>query len=543
MDRRLSELSANKFYDTGFGDDAVGLEIGVEPWIDGLFPAVLQHFKAFTAVNVPKVSYTIVPNMNNSASSLLNSVGILRDTTELTVPLIPAKFETIKVEYQNSQEKVPGFYFEKLPTMDSEIMNASIISLRELTLSYIPDDNNSSDFDKSVLEATILIDSIDIINYEPGDSFGFLCGNSDEEVFLVLNLLGLHNKSSELCKIEGKNIDCFPRLVSLYNLVKYYLEVRSIPKKTCLRHFAEYCSDEAQKRRLLELSSREGANDYTKFIRNPGVNLLDILVNFDSCKPSLEVLLSNVPCFAPRYYSVINCFSEERPSELKIAFSVVKLSSICNRKGTQLYGVFTGMMQRLHDSLKADSIESKLKALSFENDFQLKIFKRKNNSFKLAKDSTTPLILIGPGTGVAPFIGFLEALNKQKMLGPIGEVWLFFGCRHPEHDFIYKEEMYFFKKTGVLSKLCICFSRQLDSDDAPKYVHEYLQQFGPEISSLIESKKCVVYVCGDVKMMSVNVFNSFVNIVETEQELNHEAAVKYVRDLQANKRYFQDVWL
>ena len=537
LDQRLEQLGAKQFYHTGYGDDAVGLEIGVEPWIDNLFQAVLLHYQIFTQIQVPKIDIAkLQMNDNRLEPNLTNSSISLAEMDQLTLPLIPGKFSQLKVTFHDENEecKKLSFYFEQLPIMESSIFNGTIIDVKELTQSN----------DKKVLEATFQVDDDDFPSYEPGDSFGLITGNSDEEVECLLKQLDFIDKSQLYCQIEPANLfKHLPPIVKLWDLIKYYVELRSVAKKSCLRHFAEFCSDQVQKRRLYELSSREGADEYNKFIRTPSVGILDLLKEFNSCKPSLEALIANIPCFTPRYYSVSNAPQNEKDHQFKAAFTVINLAPICNRTGSQLYGVTTGYFYRVFWS-KNDINESLAQLNLNGNEVpKIKLFKRKNPYFKLPKNALTPLILVGPGTGVAPFIGFLEQRKKLKNLIPIGETWLFFGCRTSQ-DFIYKNQLESFTKDHILTRLCVCLSREPNqSDDSPKYVQDLLMKEGNFIFKLIHSKKAMIYVCGDVKMMSVNVFNAFVKIAEEFGKMNHENAVKYIRELQSEKKYLQDVWL
>lgn len=140
-----------------------------------------------------------------------------------------------------------------------------------------------------------------------------------------------------------------------------------------------------------------------------------------------------------------------------------------NRKG-----LTTGWLENmvLNDNLPLESQIEKLSLTSNVCKETVPIYHRKNVSiFALPGDLSTPLILIGPGTGVSPFIGFLEEREHIKISNPdvsLGEVWLFFGCRNPDLDFIYKEELNGFLSRGILNKLCTAFSR-VDIDEI-KYI-------------------------------------------------------------------------
>ncbi|CAG2111764.1 unnamed protein product [Medioppia subpectinata] len=591
LDKRLQELSAKQFYETGFGDDAVGLELGVEPWIENLFPAILQHFKAYSALSVPIVdTKTLSPIQLQMA--VKDNCGELMHTTDqrlalldqLTLPLISSKFQSFRLQiHETLPEECDAneFYFQTLPVMDSKIFDTNLVHLRQLSANTSADDNPITTADcKTIIEATIEAEEGSGLSYESGDSYGFIVGNCDEEVHQVLDALNLSDKCDYYCEVLTPQVfPHLPKICKVNDLIKYYVEIRSVPKKSTLRHLADFCDNPSHKRRLLELSSREGGDDYNRYVRNKFVNILDILQVFDSCRPPLEVVLANSPCFAPRYYSVCNAPDAQNRNAFKIAFSVMNFENTYLREDTQLFGVFTGTLFRqlrpetpstennveqytqlfgvftgtLFRQLRPETpstennVEQCLDKLSLESNVKsFKVFKRKNPYFKLPSNLTTPLIMVGAGTGVAPYVGFLQQrqLMARRSSVPAGECWLFYGCRHSRVDYIFADELQQFRTDRVLTQLNVCFSRECPVDDptAPKYVQHLIAKHSSPVFKLIDSRKAVVYVCGDLKGMSTDVFNAMVAVVETSGKRSREDAVKYIRELQSEKRYLQDIW-
>lgn len=165
-------------------------------------------------------------------------------------------------------------------------------------------------------------------------------------------------------------------------------------------------------------------------------------------------LLAHLPKLLPRPYSIANSQLADK-CVLKICFSVINIDH--DKKG-----LATGYLEDI--ILNENSIEYSVKKLSLSGskDKLVSLYLRKNmNGFVLPK-LETPLLLIGPGTGVAPFIGFLEErsiLKERNSALNIGRTWLYFGCRHPDTDHIYKKELDGFVERGVLEKLSVTFSR------------------------------------------------------------------------------------
>lgn len=178
-----------------------------------------------------------------------------------------------------------------------------------------------------------------------------------------------------------------------------------------------------------------------------------------------------MPRLLPRPYSIVNSGLVDA-NVIKICFSVTELEG--NRKG-----IVTGWLENIINS-KSNGIEEKMKMLNIKNNNSCKvpIYLRKNVSeFTMPEELETPLILIGPGTGVSPYIGFLEERQylKEKYLEKnLGDVWLFFGCRNPDLDFIYQDQLNTFLNNGILSNLSTSFSRVDNSDTKYIQVHNVL---------------------------------------------------------------------
>lgn len=220
---------------------------------------------------------------------------------------------------------------------------------------------------------------------------------------------------------------------------------------------SKHTKDENERRILEYLCSKEGGAAYTTHIINKYFCILDLFATFKSCRPPVEVLLANLPRLLPRPYSIVNS-GVRNSNVITICFSVNELAN--NRKG-----LVTGWLERIINS--RNSVEYKLETLNINDDhsmsFKVPIYIRKNMSgFTPPEDLGVPLILVGPGTGVSPFIGFLEERQHLKCEQPEikpGTVWMFFGCRNPKLDFIYENELNRFMENGIINKLSTSFSR------------------------------------------------------------------------------------
>jgi sulfite reductase (NADPH) flavoprotein alpha-component len=163
------------------------------------------------------------------------------------------------------------------------------------------------------------------------------------------------------------------------------------------------------------------------------------------------------------------------------------------------------------------------------------IFVHSNKSFRLPTDPNTPIIMVGPGTGIAPFRGFLQ---ERALSGAAGKNWLFFGCQRAKCDFLYRDELMDYQSRGVLNRLDAAFSR-----DQPQkiYVQNLIQQHAAELWSWL-SDGASLYVCGDAARMAKDVDVALHETAVRAGGLSTEQAVEWVGMLRQQKRYLRDVY-
>jgi sulfite reductase (NADPH) flavoprotein alpha-component len=165
----------------------------------------------------------------------------------------------------------------------------------------------------------------------------------------------------------------------------------------------------------------------------------------------------------------------------------------------------------------------------------VRVYVQKSHGFTLPADPETPIIMVGPGTGIAPFRAFLQERDEH---GAKGKSWLFFGDRSSAHDFLYEDELTDFLRRGVLTRLDTAFSRD---QDQKVYVQHRLIERGEELFAWLENG-AHLYVCGDAKRMAADVDRALREIVRHHGRMSEEAAAAYVKALTTSGRYRRDVY-
>ena len=333
------------------------------------------------------------------------------------------------------------------------------------------------------------------IDYLPGDSLGVHPVNCPEAVSDLLGATGYSGSEEiDLGEETLRLQDALSRRLACTVLsrmqVKKFNEIAQVPK----------LED------LLKSENKEALADYLW-----GRELIDLFLEFPQQGLKAADFAGLLRPLAPRLYSIASSLSAH-PAEVHLTVAIVRYES----HGRKRQGVCSSFLSdRVVDTVPC--------------------YMHANKNFKLPEDPDTPIIMVGPGTGIAPFRAFIEERINN---GAKGRNWLFFGDRTQAHDYLYGEEWEGYRKDGILTELDLAWSR--DQNEKVYVQHKMLER-GAELWSWLQ-EGAVFYVCGDAFRMAKDVDQSLREIASREGNLDEEEATKWVRSLQREKRYLKDVY-
>jgi len=308
--------------------------------------------------------------------------------------------------------------------------------------------------------------------------------------------------------------------VSVGRLLTEFVELQQVATRKQIQIMSEQTRCPVTKPKLLAYVGEDAASAerYRMEVLNKRKSVFNLLEEHPACELPFHAYLEMLTLLAPRYYSISSSPSGDA-ARCSVTVGVVEGAASSGR------GIYKGVCSNYLAGRRAgETIHATLRETKA--------------GFRLPDDPTVPIIMIGPGTGLAPFRGFLQERAARKAKGAtLGPAMLFFGCRHPEQDFIYADELNVFAADGI-TELFTAFSRA----DGPKtYVQHLVAAENDKVWQLIE-QGAVIFVCGDGGKMEPDVKAALVAIHRERTDADAAAGTRWIEDMGTKNRYVLDVW-
>ncbi|KOB72118.1 Nitric oxide synthase 2, partial [Operophtera brumata] len=493
VDKLLCDLGGERIHEIAMGDEMCGQDQAFRKWASGVFNVACETFCLDDDETLQE------------AKRALGSVTLSEET----------------VRFSTSGTRSPSLVKALQSAANKHFVPCIVKANKDLG-------------DASAERSTIFIDMEPKgeIKYDPGDHVGIMACNRKELVDSLLSRMNDIDNYDEPVQLQlmkethtsagpVKSWEPHERLpvVSVRELFTRFLDITTPPSTILLQYLATTCDNAAEKEKLNNLATDPAAYEDWRHFLFP--TLPEVLELFSSAKPSASLLAALLSPLQPRFYS-ISSSPIAHPKRLHLTVAVVTYRTQ-DGEGPVHYGVCSNYLM---DRKPGDEVH---------------LFIRSAQNFHLPQDLSVPLILIGPGTGIAPFRGFWHHRRAQlnsRTRHNAGPVWLFFGCRTKTMD-LYREEKQLALKDGVLSKVFLALSRE---EDIPKmYVQDLAEQEGAQIQDLLINRGAHFYVCGDCKMAE-DVHQKLKGIVKKHGNMTDEQVQNFMFMLKEENRYHEDIF-
>jgi sulfite reductase (NADPH) flavoprotein alpha-component len=333
------------------------------------------------------------------------------------------------------------------------------------------------------------------LNYLPGDSLGVVPTNCEQVVTELLNAVGLTGEES---------ITLGEDTMILKDALMHRLAC-TVLSKIQIKKFNEI----AQSDLLADLLKIENKDDLVDYMW--GRELIDLFIEYPQSGLNAQDFIGLLRPMPPRLYSIASSLSAH-PEEVHLTVAVVRYEG----NGKDRKGVCSSYL--------AERVGERVPC-----------YLHPNKNFKLPEDPSIPIIMVGPGTGIAPFRAFVE---ERRVTGATGKNWLFFGDRSQKTDYLYENEWESYHNDGILNDLDLAWSRD---QEKKVYVQHKMLEKNAQLWSWLQDG-AIFYVCGDASRMAKDVDQALRTIAQEEGAMSEEDAAAWVKNLLKERRYLKDVY-
>ena len=526
VDEKMAAVGGKRVVEHGEGDDDGSLEDDFRGWKKAFWTATNAHFGT------------------SAAADGAGADNKPYESAFVVTPLPPA-------QQAQQQGKYVGGLTNLVTDPKHRVVVAPCVDNREL--------RQSTEDDGSTRHIELDLNNVHL-SYLTADNCGVYPRNDYKHVAQLLKRLQLDGKQLVLMKGNGTKRSYLPSPVSVQDIFLYYLDISFTPRLSQLPMFNQYTTDEADRLKL-QYYCGAGQDEYIADHKT----FLELLEELPSILPPLSHIVDWMPRMAPRFYT-ISSSSLVQPKRLALTVSVLTHHK---PRGRKQQGICSSYLASLRPDKDAVAVFIR------PSSFRLPRPKQPLNSTQPVVHP--PILMIGPGTGVAPFRGFIQEATymKQKEL-PMGDMSLFFGCRASSKDFIYKDELLTAASSGVLAALHTAFSRERvgGSDSTASetaispstvaattatlaasfltpaashtytnkvYVQDRVRGVAADVWEQISARKGHVYVCGGTAM-GRSVREVLLECCKEAGGMTDKEAEVYVKKMQEQKRYIQELW-
>jgi cytochrome P450 / NADPH-cytochrome P450 reductase len=359
--------------------------------------------------------------------------------------------------------------------------------------------------------------------YQTGDHLGVLPRNNVELIRRVMARFGLDAGTYVTINPTGGGTYTHLPLgepAPLLGILGACVELQDVASRSDLAVLARYATDPDEAAELLAMSGLDeaGRDAYRKRVAAPRRSVLELLNDFPSCDLPFNVYLELLPPMRPRYYSISS--SPAVASSCHITVGVLHGPA---RSGD---GYFNG-------------VASNHLASSMEHSTQFTFVRKPTIPFRPPDNPHTPMIMVGAGTGMAPFRGFLQERAALAEKGvPVGKSILFYGCRNADHDMLYADELRGFEASGI-TDLQVAFSRE--HGQPRTFVQHLIVREQDHVWELMEAG-AVIYVCGNANTMAPGVRAALMDVYRAKSNGSDATADEWFKELRDTDRYLEDIW-
>ncbi|CAG8496364.1 18929_t:CDS:10, partial [Gigaspora rosea] len=488
--KRLLQLGARNILPRGDGDDQhyLGIDGALDPWLKNLWEIIMEI-------------YPLPPNLEVLSDDILLYPLILikilsKAATRFRVEFIDQKFD-------ENKEK----------TNDDEVY-ARLVKNERVT---------AHDHFQDVRHIELDIDGAEL-RYAPGDVAVIRPKNLSEEVNEFIKMMNLSDIADDAFILIPNDEDHkipphwnFP--LTLRKLFENYLDIFSTPRRSFFEFLKFFVTNEDHIEKLKEFCSAEGQDDLYAYNQRVRRTIDEVLQDFSSANISLEYIFDMFPEMQPRQFSISSSL-KAHPGRIHLTVAIVKYK-------TKLQKPREGVCTKWLSGLVPDECFIPISI--------------SRGTMGLPASTSTPIILIGPGTGVSVMRAFLE----ERIYEGATENYLFFGCRNQDRDYYYKDQWKQYIDAGQL-RVFVAFSRDQvlfkNICDKKVYVQDILKENAQLIWDIMHEREGYIYISGRSDKMPTDVMNAFKDIFMSEGGMNEVDAEKYIKTLEMKRRYQQEVW-